>query len=87
VEDRCLHVALPVAAFLEVLTKSLTMRAITATRARCVQRGMVQTTPFSGRSSINAAEDDLRPNIIQLNTEGATDNKISVIKQLAQRRI
>ena len=83
-EDRCLHVALPVAAFLEMLTTSVTTRATTSTRAGCVQRGMGQTTPFSGRGSRNAAEDDPRPNIIQLNTEGLTDNKISVIDQLAQ---
>jgi len=44
---------------------------------------MGQTTPFSGRGSRNAAEDDPRPNIIQLNTEGLTDNKISVNEQLA----
>jgi len=39
-EDRCLHVALPVAAFCEMLTKSVTTRANTATRAGCVLRGM-----------------------------------------------
>jgi len=78
-------VALPVAAFLEMLTKSVTMRATTATRAGCVQRGMGQTTPFSGCGSRNAAEDDPRPNIIQLNTEGLTDCKISVIEQLAYK--
>ena len=58
------------------------MRATTATRAGCVHRGMGQTTPFSGRGSRNAAEDDPRPNILQLNTEWLTDNKISVIGQL-----
>jgi len=36
-------------------------------------------TPFSGRGSRNAAE-DTRPNILQLNTEGLTANKISVIE-------
>jgi len=69
-----------------MLTKSVTKRATTATRAGCVQRGMgqTQTTPVSGRGSRNAAEDDPRPSILQLNTEGLTDNKISVIDQLAQ---
>ena len=81
-EDKCLHVALPFAAFLEMLTKYVTMGATTATRAGCVQRGMGQTTPFSGHGSRNAAEDDPRPNILQLNTEGLTDNKISVIERL-----
>jgi len=47
-EDRCLHVALRVVAFPEMLTKSVITRATTATRAGCFQRGMGQTTPFSG---------------------------------------
>jgi len=51
-------VALPVTEFPEMLTKSVIMRATTATRAGCVQRGMGQTTPFSRRGSRNAAEDD-----------------------------
>jgi len=37
---RCLHLALPVAAFIEMLTKSVASRATTANRARCVQREM-----------------------------------------------
>jgi len=57
----CLHVALPVAAFLEMLTKSVTKRATTAARAGRAQREMGQTTPFSGRGSRNAAEDDHDP--------------------------
>ena len=61
------------------------MRATTATRAGCVQRGMGYQTPFSGRGSRNAAEDDPRPSILQLNTEGLTDNKFSVIEQLAYK--
>ena len=61
------------------------MRATTATRAGCVQRGMGQTTPFSGPGSRNAAEDDPRTNILQRNTEGLTDNKISAIEQLAYK--
>jgi len=77
---------LPVAAFLEMLTKSVTMRTTTATRVGCVQGGMGQTTPFSGHGSRNATEDDPRPNIIQLNTKGLTDNKISVIEQLAYKK-
>jgi len=46
---------------------------------------MCQTTPFSGRGSRNAAEDDPRHNILHLNTEGLTDNKISVIEQLGYK--
>jgi len=46
---------------------------------------MGHNTPFSGPGSRNAAEDDPRPNILQLNTEGLTENKISVIKQLAYK--
>jgi len=41
-------------------------------------------TPFSGRGSRNAAE-ALRPNILQLNIEGLTADKISVIEQLAYK--
>jgi len=44
---------------------------------------MGHKTPFSRRGSRNAAEDDTRPNILHLNTEGLTANKISVIEQLA----
>jgi len=66
-------------------TKSVTMRTTTATRAGCVQRGMGNNTPFSGHGSRNAAEDEPRPNIFQLNTEGITDNKISVTEQLAYK--
>jgi len=36
-------------------------------------------------SSSTAAEDDPRPSILQLDTEGLTANKISVIKQLAYK--
>jgi len=32
---------------------------------------------------IPAAKDDSRPNVLQLNTEGLTTNKISAIEQLA----
>jgi len=81
-EDRCLHVAFPVAPFLEMLTKSVNLRSTAATRTRCVRHGVGDQTPFSGRGSRNAAK-DLRPNILQLNTEGLTADKISVIEQLA----
>ena len=85
-EDRCLHVALPVAAFLEVLTKSVNLRVTAATPTGCVRHGVGHQTPFSGRSSRNAAE-DLRPNILQLNTEGLTADKISVIEQLDRKSV
>jgi len=65
-------------------TKPVTTRATTAPRAGCVQHGVGHKTPFSGRGSRNAAK-DLRPNILQLNTKGLTDNKISVIEQLAYK--
>jgi len=42
-------------------------------------------TPISGRSSRNAAE-DLRSNILQLNTEGLTADKISIIEQLSYKK-
>ena len=83
-EDKCLHVALPVAAILEMLTKSVNSRATTATRTGCVRHGVGHQTPFSGRGSRNATE-DLRPNILQLNTEGLTADKISVIEQLTYK--
>ena len=83
-EDRCLHVALPVAEFLEMLTECVNLRATTATRTRCVRHEVGLRTPFSGRGSRNAAE-DLRPNIFQLNTERLTADKISIIEQLAYK--
>ena len=46
---------LPARHSLQMSTKPVTTRATTATRAGCVQRGMCQTTPFSGRGSRNAA--------------------------------
>ena len=72
----------PVAKFLEMLTKSINLRAIAATRTGCVRHGVGHQTPFSGRGSRNAPE-NLPPNILQLNTEGLTADKISVIEQLA----
>ena len=38
---------------------------------------------LSGRGKRNAAKDDPRPDILQLNTEGLTDNQIYVTEQLA----
>ena len=45
--------------------------------------------PFSKRGSVPAAEDDLRPSILQPNTEGLTASKIIVLvlEQLAHRNI
>jgi len=51
----------------------------------CVWHGVGHKTSFSGRGSRNAAEDDPRPNILQLNTEGLNANKISLIEQLAYK--
>jgi len=49
--------------------------------------GWVIRRPSQGaRGSRNAAE-DARPNILQLNTEGLTANKISVIEQLASMKM
>ena len=75
--------ALPVAAFLGMLTKSVNLRATATARTGCVRHGVGHQTPFSGRGSRNAAE-DLRPNILQLNTVGLTADKISV-RQLAYK--
>jgi len=66
-------------------TKPATTRATTATHTGYVQHWMGHNTPFSGRSSRNAAEDDPQPNILQLNTEVLTANKKSIIEQLAYR--
>jgi len=65
-------------------TKPVTTRATTANRAGCVRYGVGHKTPFSGRSSRDAAEDP-RPNMLQLNTEGLTANNISFIEQLASK--
>jgi len=46
--------------------------------------GVGHKTPFSGRGSRNASE-GTRPNILQLNTEGLTVDKISIIVQLAYK--
>jgi len=68
-----------------MLTKSVDSWATTATHAGCVQRSLGHNTPFSGRGSKNAVEDDPRPNVLQLNTEGLTASKISIIEQLAYK--
>ena len=68
---------------LEMPAKRVTTSANTATRAGFVWRGL--GTPFSRRGSVPAAEDDRRPSILRLNTEGLTANKISVIEQLAYK--
>ena len=65
-----------------MLTKSVNLRATVATHTGCVRHEVDHQTPFSGRGSRNVAE-DLRPNILQLNTEGLTADKISVTEQLA----
>ena len=76
--------ALPVAAFLQMLTKSVNLRGTAATRTGCVRHGVGHQTPFSGCGSRNAVE-DLRTNILQPNTEGLTADKISVIEKLAYK--
>jgi len=75
----------PVRHSLQISTKPATTRPTTANRAGCVRRGMRYKMCFSGRSSRKAAEDHTRPNILQLNIEWLTANKISVIEQLAYR--
>jgi len=70
-------------AFLEMPTKPVTTRATPGARAGCIQRGLGRKTPCSRRGSRDAAEDDPRPSILQLNTEVLTTNKISVLEQLA----
>jgi len=54
-------------------TKPVTTRATTATGAECVQRGLCRETPGARRGGRHAAaEDDPRPSILQLITEGLT---------------
>ena len=84
-DDRCLHVVLPVRHSLKMSIKSVAKRATLATRAGCVRHGMGHNTSFSGCGNRNASEDDPRHNILQLNTEGLTANKISVIEQLSYK--
>ena len=54
------------------------MRATTASHAGCIRRGLSRKTP-------SFAEDDRRPSILQLNTEGLTASNISVIELLAYK--
>jgi len=68
-----------------MLSKSVVARATTAAPAGCVQIGLGQNTPLSGRGSRSGAEDDPRPSIVQLNTEGFTENNITIIEQLAYK--
>jgi len=84
-DGRCLHISLPVQHSLQMSTKPVNTRTATATRAGRVWRGMGHKTPLSSRGSKNAAEDDPRPNILQLNTKGFTENKISVTEQQAYK--
>ncbi|XP_076823231.1 uncharacterized protein LOC143469422 [Clavelina lepadiformis] len=56
-------------------------RAITQTR---VQRRVARETPFLGRGS-SSVEKYRRPTVLQLNTEGITASKISVIEHLANK--
>jgi len=53
------------------------------TRVGCVLDGLGQNTSFTRHGSRNAAKDDPRPSILQLNTEKLPANKISVTEQLA----
>jgi len=68
----------------EMPTKPATRSAANATHAGCVRRGL--GTLFQGAAAEDdrrPVEDDRRPSILQLDTEGLTANKISVIDQLA----
>jgi len=70
---------------LEMSTKPVNiLRATTVTRVGSVWHGLGHKAPFSGHGSKNAAEDP-QPNILQLNTEGLTADKISVIEQLTYK--
>jgi len=83
-EGKYLRVAFLVSAFLEILNKPNATRTTTAPRVGCILRGLGRKTPF-----FKAAEDDLRPSILQPNTEGLTASKIIVLvlEQLAHRNI
>ena len=84
-EDRCLHVALHAASFPENAYQ-ICHHENNHWYSRWMCSAWVgQTTPFSRRGSRNAAEDDPRPNILQLNTDGLTENAIFVIEQLAYK--
>jgi len=72
-------------ALLEISTKPVITRATTATRAGWVQHGLGRETPGVRRGSRDAVEDDPRPSILELKTEGLTANKIGIIDQLAYK--
>jgi len=79
-----LHVALIVATFLEILTKPV----ITNESSHCYPCWMcLAWNGFLERSfqSVPTGEDDRRPNILQLATEGLTASKISGIDELAYK--
>jgi len=59
----------------EMLTKPVTLKVTAASRAGCVQRGLGTNTPFLRRGNRDATEDDSRPNILQLNTEGSLQTR------------
>jgi len=63
-------------------TNPVNMTATTGTRVGRIRHGVGHQTPFSGRGSRNG-DDDPRHNILQMNTERLTADKISVIEQLA----
>jgi len=75
---------LPVRHSLLMSTNPVNTRANTATRAGRVRHGLGHKAPCSGRGSRTAA-DGPRPNTLQLNTEGLSADKISVIEQLAYK--
>jgi len=59
-DGRCLHVALPVrltTTLPEMSTKSVIMRATTATRAGCVQRGLDRETQGAAASLLKFTHD------------------------------
>ena len=53
-----------------ILSKPVDAITTTATRAGCAPRGLDRNMPFSRCGSVPATEDDRRPSILQLNTEG-----------------
>ena len=70
-------------AFLEMFTKPVTTIATTATHAGCVQCRLGRRMPFKVQQHFHCRR---RPKtrILQLDTEGLTANKISIIEQLEQ---
>ena len=68
-----------------IAIKPITTRATTATHAGCVQRRLGRENPGARLGSRNAAQDDPRPNTLQLNIEELIANKITVIEQPAYK--